>query len=65
MTDIHAKIQLYRQKAREGTLTQEEVKEALIYLRQGRAAAAATSATSRAKKAPINSDALLDELGGL
>lgn len=64
MTDIHAKIQLYRQKAREGTLTQEEMKEALIFLRKGRVAAAQTSATSRARKAPINSDALLSELEG-
>lgn len=65
MSDIHTKVQLYRQKARDNTLTQDEMKEALIFLRQGRVAAAATSATSRAKKAPINSDDLLSELEGI
>ena len=69
--EAQAKVQLWRQKAREGTLTQDEMREAIITLRQDRIAAAATSATSRAKKAAtrekkaVNSDDLLSELDGI
>ena len=69
--DISAKVQLWRQKAREGTLTQDEMREAIEILRQGRTAAAATSAVSRERKATtkakanVNSDDLLSELDGL
>lgn len=67
-----AKIQAWRQRAREGTLTQDDLREAIATLREGRVAAAATSsksrsaaATTRAKKLPVNSDDLLSELGDL
>ena len=69
--EISAKVQLWRQKAREGTLTQDEMREAIEILRQGRTAAAATSAASRERKATakakanVNSDSLLDELDNL
>lgn len=69
--EVNAKIQLWRQKAREGTLTQDEMKEAILILRADRKGASATSAASREKKAAgrakanINSDSLLDELDGL
>jgi len=67
MLDLSAKIQLWRQKAREGTLSQAEMREAIEYLRQGRVQAAATSAKSRSSKAKpaVNSDDLLKELDGL
>lgn len=71
MTDLSTQVQLWRQKAREGTLTQDDMKEALIALREFRQAAGAVSATSREKKATtkvkknINSDDLLNELDGL
>ena len=69
--DISAKVQLWRQKAREGTLTQDEMREAIEVLRQGRTAAAVTSAVSRERKATakakanVNSDDLLSELDDL
>ncbi len=69
--EMQAKIQLWRQKAREGTLTQEEMREAIAALRQDRVRAASASATSRGKrvttraKANINSDDLLGELDNL
>lgn len=63
--ETSAKIQLYRQKSLDGTLTQDEMREAIGLLRQGRAAAAATSAKSRSKKAPVDSGALLDQLDSL
>ena len=69
--EMQAKIQLWRQKAREGTLTQDEMREAIAALRQDRGGAAATSEKSREKKATsrakanVNSDDLLSELDGL
>ena len=71
MTDLSTQVQLWRQKAREGTLTQDDMKEALIALRESRRAAGAISATSRATKGEvrtkkaINSDNLLNELDNL
>ena len=69
--EMQAKIQIWRQKAREGTLTQDEMREAIAALRQDRVSAAGVSATSREKKATakakknVNSDDLLNELDGL
>lgn len=69
--ELQAKVQLWRQKSREGTLTQEELREALAALREGRLQAAATSATSKARtaktraNAAVNSDDLLNQLEGL
>jgi hypothetical protein len=69
--ELSAKVQLWRQKARDGSLTQDEMREAIIALRQDRAGAAVTSAASRERKATakakasVNSDDLLNELDGL
>ena len=69
--EIQAKIQLWRQKARDGTLTQDEMREAIAALRQDRVGASAVSAKSRATKAGakakanVNSDDLLNELDGI
>jgi hypothetical protein len=61
-----AKISEWRQKARENTLTHEEMKEAIQALRRDRAgvpqATSGTRARATAKKAPINSDDLLSGL---
>lgn len=61
-----AKIALWRQKALEGTLTLDEMKEAVRALRAGRLTAAAASDTSRrkaAKAAIPSADDMLEELG--
>lgn len=66
--EMQSKVQLWRQKAREGTLTVEERREAIQLLRQDRVGAAQISAASRAKKAPkapVNADDLLNELDNL
>jgi uncharacterized protein YnzC (UPF0291/DUF896 family) len=52
-----------RQKARDGTLTLDEMKEAIAFLRQERLAMPQTSSKPRTKAAPIDPDALLGELG--
>ena len=67
--ETQAKIQLFRQKAREGTLTQDDMREAIILMRGDRERAASVSATSRTKKAvgkvKVNSDDLLSELDNI
>lgn len=69
--EMQAKIQIWRQKHREGTLSPEEYREALKAIREDRVGAAATSAASRGRKtasrakANVNSDDLLSELDGL
>lgn len=63
-----AQIQLCRQKVANGTITKEELREALALLARGRGAAAQASAASKTRKASgknVDSDKLLDELSGL
>jgi hypothetical protein len=58
------RIQVLRAKSREGTLTLEEMREAIIIMRQDRVSASQTSARSKATKSKtaVNSDDLLSEL---
>jgi len=70
--ELQSKIAGWRLRATEGTLTLDEMKEAIIYLRAGRRNAAAAASTTKrasaagAKKTVIaNSDDLLSELEGL
>lgn len=67
---IQTSVQVWRQRAREGTLTVEEMKVAIDAIRQERLGQGAVSTAAKEKKAtvakkkePINSDALLGELG--
>lgn len=59
----------WRNKARDGTLTHDEMKEAIKALRRDRTsvtqATSGTKARAVAKKAPINSDDLLSGLEDL
>lgn len=66
--ELQSKIAQWRQKAVEKTLTLEEMKEAIVMLRQGRVAAAQASATVKRKTAAKvipNAENLLDELDGI
>ena len=49
--ELQQKIAVWRQKAAEGTLTQDEMKEVVLLLRAGRVNAANASAASKRKKA--------------
>ncbi len=69
---INANIQLWRQKAREGTLTLAESRQAVEAIRKERVSAGEKSANSRevkamkaskAKAAPIDGDSLLLQFG--
>jgi hypothetical protein len=66
--ELQAKIASWRLRAADGTLTLEEMREAILHLRAGRVSAQAASATAKRKKAiaeiPKAAD-LLDELEGL
>jgi hypothetical protein len=61
------RVAQWRQKAQDGTLTLEEMKVAIVAMREGRLSAATASAESKAKgraKAPARSaEDLLGELG--
>ena len=62
--ELQSKITLWRQRAGDGTITLEEMKEAILALRQGRknALAAALASKSKAKKPVRNVDDMLAEL---
>ena len=66
--ELQTKIASWRLKCADGTITQEEMKEAIILLREGRVHAQAASTASRAKKAAAvipHAQDLLNELEGL
>ena len=68
-----AQIEIYRQKAREGTLTTEELKAAIMFIREGRITAGAKAKTAGGKKSSGSNkqlsteetDAMLKELEDL
>lgn len=64
--ELQSKIAVWRQRALEGTLTQDEMREAVKAMRGDRLAAASASENSRRKVARAvvpNADELLGELG--
>lgn len=61
--ETQAKIAALREKARSGTMTLEDCKEAIAFLRQERVAMPPATAKPRTKAAPINADDLLKGLG--
>lgn len=64
--ELQSKIALWRQKAVQGTLTQEEMREAILALRADRVGAAVASAASKRSKAKAeipDADDLLAEMG--
>jgi uncharacterized protein YnzC (UPF0291/DUF896 family) len=61
--ETQLRISELREKARNGTLTVEECKEAINFLRQERLAMPQSSAKSRTKAPPPNADDLLKDLG--
>jgi len=69
--ELQLNIQLWRQKARDGTLTQEEMRQAIQALRKDRGAISQSTAGSRTTKArkvagnKPDADDMLKELEGL
>lgn len=62
---LSVKLEEWRQKAAAGTITTEEMRTCIQAIRQGRVAAAAVSAKSRAAKAPVDLSSLDDEIANL
>ena len=60
--ELQQKIAAWRLRATEGTLTLEDMREAIIALRAGRVAAANASATAKRKKAIVEIPHALDML---
>lgn len=65
--EVQSRLQQLRDKARLGTLTQDEMREAIVALREDRTRAVTTQAASKTRKAAAkpNSDDLLNELDNL
>ena len=63
-TEMQIKLAGWREKARRGELTQEEMREAISALREdrSRAVTAGVATKTRAAKKVVNSDDLLAEL---
>jgi hypothetical protein len=64
-TNNQVDLQVLRQKAISGELSNDELRDAIRMLRETRLSAAKTSHKANLKKAKVNSDSLLDELEGL
>jgi Arc/MetJ-type ribon-helix-helix transcriptional regulator len=71
---IQTQIQTWRQRAAAGLMTLDEMREAIAAIRKERVEASSVSAASKERKAttkakanaaPIDSEALLNQLGGL
>lgn len=63
--ELQSRIAVWRAKATDGTLTQEEMREAIQVMRQGRMSAATSSASRKAKviAAIPSADDLLNDMG--
>jgi len=59
--EVIQRLAAARYKLAQGTLSNEELREALKDLRQHRTTAAEVSAKSRTTKAPVDADALLQQ----
>jgi hypothetical protein len=63
--EMSMKIAAWRQKVAEGTLTLDDMKEAIVYLRAGRVNAQNASAASKRKKAIVAIPSAADMLSDL
>ena len=63
--DIQEKVQIWRQKASDGSLSLSEMREAIAYLRANRTAATTAAQKKGTSKKVVNSEDLLNELEGL
>ena len=63
--ELQAKIASWRLKAAEGTLTLEEMKEGIMYLRAGRISAATAAKSSKKKSVAPAAEDMLADLDGL
>jgi hypothetical protein len=62
--NIVAQIAVWRQRALEGKMTDDELRSWIKHCREGRVAASVVSATARARKT-VDLDSMLGELDGI
>lgn len=62
---LEVRVAEWRKKEAEGTLSDEEMREAIRAIRAGRVSASQTSTRSRAAKAPVDVGNLLEKLSKL
>lgn len=60
---IEGQIALWRAKAIDGTLSQEDLKAAVAIMREGRVAASASTATKKKPPTNLNVEDMENELG--
>lgn len=60
-----AQLAEWRRKALAGALSDDEMREWIAQVREGRTSASQVSAKSRARKGPVDMTTLLDELDNL
>jgi hypothetical protein len=63
--DIQEQVQIWRQKATEGSLTLAEMREAIQFLRANRSTATTAAKAKGTSKKVVSSEDLLSELEGL
>jgi hypothetical protein len=63
--DVASKIAIWKAKQEAGTMTAQDWREAMADLRQARATAAAGAAAAKARKAPVDVEALKNSLKAL
>jgi hypothetical protein len=62
---LSVRVEEWRRKAAEGSITPEEMRECIAAIRNGRVSASVASAKSRSAKAPVDMAALDDEIDNL
>lgn len=63
LNNISIKVNEWRDKARRGELTEDEAKEAIVYLRGARSAGVTAATTRKSSAASVNVDDMLKDLG--
>lgn len=61
--ELESRVQIWRQKCADGTITQEDYKEVVALLRQNRFSAS-TSSSPKPKTAAVSAASLLERLKG-
>ena len=62
---LAVRLEEWRKKAAEGTMSTEEMREAILAIRAGRVSAQKTSSASKIRKGPVDVKALDDEIDAL
>lgn len=62
--ELESRVQIWRQKCADGTITQDDYREVVALLRQHRFGASAAASSSKPKVAAVSAASLLERLKG-